>query len=654
MRFALIGMTALAASMLSPAPAWSQTAPAPAPQGGDKVYAGDIITRWGKAVTAENAWRSYPRPQMKRKDWLNLNGKWDYAITPLNAPRPSRMDGKILVPFAVESRLSGVQRRLTANDRLWYRRDFTVPKRWAGQTVLLHFGAVDFEAAVFVNGAFAGSHRGGSDAFSFDITPYLKPGANELEVRVTDPTTDGGQPRGKQALDPRGIWYTAVSGIWQTVWLEPVPKLHIKEVRATPDIDTGMLAVDVLLSNGSTATDAVRVTARAGGKVVGSTLIRGNRRGFIAIPNARLWSPADPFLYDLTAELVTVDNPLGSGGRTTLMYPQGQTQREAEAFATAKIVGAPRDTVDAYFAMRKISLGRGPVGNRLALHLNNRPLFHNGTLDQGWWPESLLTPPSEEAMIYDMEFLQKAGFKMLRKHIKVEPAQYYAAADRMGMLIWQDMPSGGFRDQGVGRASDRQATLSSDDMAQFQDELSRMIGDLRAFPSIVMWVVNNEGWGQYDAATLGRFIKGTDPSRLVNAVSGWQDVGDAPSDVYDIHTYDETPKSPEWRPGRASVIGEFGGVSYSVPGHLWFPDRVDRLYQAAKTPEDYLARYKQKMGEVVRQKQMEGLAASVYTETTDVEGELNGLLTYDRAVIKIPAKTLAEIAAPLTDTSPRR
>lgn len=649
MRLAAIGLNGLAMVALIPASVSAQVAvPASAPRGGDKVYAGDIITRWGKMVTPENAWRGYPRPQMKRKAWLNLNGKWDYAITPLAAPRPNRMDGKILVPFAVESRLSGVQRRVTASDRLWYRRDFTLPAAWAGQNVLLHFGAVDFETDVLVNGVQVGSHRGGSDAFSFDITPYLRAGANELVVRVADPTTDGSQPRGKQTLDPRGIWYTAVSGIWQTVWLEPVPKLHIKEVRATPDIDTGAVAVDVLLSGGSGVTDAVKVTARAGDKVVGTTLIRGNRRGFIAIPNARLWSPGDPFLYDLTAELVKVENPLGAGPNNAPMYQQGQTQREAEAFARATVTGAPGDTVDAYFAMRKISVGTGPIGNRLALHLNNKPLFHNGTLDQGWWPESLLTPPSEEAMVYDMAFLQKAGFNMLRKHIKVEPAQYYAAADRMGMLIWQDMPSGGFRDQGVGRLSDRQATLSSDDMAQFQDELVRMIGDLRAFPSIVMWVVNNEGWGQYDAATLSRFVKGTDPSRLVNAVSGWQDVGDGSSDVYDIHTYEETPRSPEWRPGRASVIGEFGGVSYSVAGHLWFPDRVDRLYQAAKTPEDYLARYKRKMDEVVRQKRAEGLAASIYTETTDVEGELNGLLTYDREVIKIPAATLAEIAAPLT------
>lgn len=282
-------------------------------EGENPVYVGPIITKWGRGVTADNAWRSYPRPQMVRRDWLNLNGQWDYAITGAAASRPARMDGKILVPFAVESRLSGVARKLLPEDRLWYRRSFTLPAGWSGKRTLLHFGALDFKSAVWVNGALAGTHIGGSDPFSFDITPYLKSGANEIVVQVADPTSNGEQPRGKQTLEPRGIWYIAVSGIWQTVWLEPVPELHIQEVRAVPDIDAGTLAVDVLLNAGTRPSDAVRITALEKGKAIASTIARGNRRATLAIPQARLWNPDDPYLYDLRVELIDVTPPTGAG-----------------------------------------------------------------------------------------------------------------------------------------------------------------------------------------------------------------------------------------------------------------------------------------------------------------------------------------------------
>jgi beta-galactosidase/beta-glucuronidase len=636
---ALAGAAALALALA--APALAQTAPpaTPAvPEG--KVYAGPLMTKWGKAVMPENAWRSYPRPQMVRADWQNLNGLWDYAIVKAEAPQPERMDGKILVPFAVESQLSGVQRKVLPEDRIWYRRSFAVPANWAGKRTLLHFGAVDFEATIWVNGSLVGSHKGGSDPFAFDVSPYLKAGGNELVVQVADPTSAGGQPRGKQTLDPRSIWYTAVSGIWQTVWLEPVPDLHIQEVRAVPDIDKGLVHVEVPLNMAATANDAVRLTVRSKGKTVASALIRGNRRTTIAIPDAHLWSPEDPFLYDLDAELVKVTPPEGR-------LPPPLSQKEATLYAGLQPVAQGGDKVSSYFGMRKVAIGPDPKTGKPVILLNNRFVFQNGVLDQGWWPDGLLTPPSEEAAKYDMVWLKKAGFNMLRKHIKVEPARYYYDADRLGMLIWQDMPSGALADQQVHQGSEEEAVFSSEAGAQYQLESTRIIGALRGFPSIVTWVTNNEGWGQYDAKTVASMVRAMDSSRPVDATSGWLDSAGDVSSMYDIHTYDELPRTPAPHGDRALVIGEFGGVGLAVPGHMWFPDRTNKIYQTATDKADYLARYKRKFDEVVRQYREAGVSASVYTQTTDVEGELNGMLTYDRDVEKLPAQSFADMAKPL-------
>jgi len=639
----LIGAIASMFLAMSAIPATAQTTPV-----SDSVYTSDLMTRWGRDVTPDNAWRSYPRPQLKRERWLNLNGLWDYAIAKAAAPQPARMDGQILVPYPVESKLSRVARKVTPDDRIWYRRSFSVPQDWAGEHVMLNFGAVDFAATIWVNGAVVGSHKGGFDTFGFDITDYLKPGRNELVVQVADPTSAGTQPRGKQILDPSGIWYTAVSGIWQTVWLEPVPKLHIDDVRATPDIDRGVVDVAVALSGWANDTDAVKLTASAGGKVIASTITRANRRATLAVPNARLWSPDDPYLYDLKAELVTVADPYaGQNERDRKAYDARFTAGEDRTYAAARIAGVPRDTVDTYFAMRKISIGPGRVAGQPAMLLNNKPLFQNGTLDQGWWPDGLYTPPSEEAMKSDLVFLKKAGFNMLRKHIKIEPARYYYDADHLGMLIWQDMPSGGGEDQFVTGTSKSQAVLSSDAMAENQNELAAMIGDLRAFPSIVMWVVNNEGWGQYDSATLTRYVKGMDPSRLVDADSGWLDVAPGDSDVFDIHTYEDVPNTPTRQSTRAIVIGEYGGIGMPVAGHIWRPGKKNWGYQVATGEEDYLARFRRKMAGVIRAAREDGLSASIYTQTTDVEDEINGLLTYDRARAKAPPEALSAIAAPL-------
>ncbi|WP_374407483.1 glycoside hydrolase family 2 protein [Pelagerythrobacter sp.] len=624
----------------------------PAPQAGTEIYRTDLMTRWGREVTPENAWRSYPRPQLERERWQNLNGLWDYAIAPKAAPQPERMDGRILVPFAVESKLSGVTRKVTPDDRVWYRRSFTVPADWQGEHVMLNFGAVDYEATVRVNGSVVGSHEGGFDAFGFDITPYLREGNNELVVEVTDPTSAGTQPRGKQILDPAGIWYTAVSGIWQTVWIEPVPELHIADVRATPDIDRGVIEVAVALSGWAGDTDAVRLTASAKGKTIASTIIRANRRATLAIPDAHLWSPDDPHLYDLKAELVTVRDPYaGEEERDRKAYDSRFTAHESQVYADAQVAGAPRDSVDAYFAMRKISVGPGKVEGQPAILLNNEPLFQSGVLDQGWWPDGLYTPPSEEAMASDIVFLKKAGFNMLRKHIKVEPARYYYDADRLGMLIWQDMPSGGGEDQYLAGTSKYQAVFPSETMAEQQKQLSEMVGELRAFPSIVMWVVNNEGWGQYDAGTLAQFVKGLDPSRLVNATSGWVDAAPEVSDVLDIHTYEDVPNTPRHQTRRAIVLGEYGGVGFPVEGHIWRPGEANWSYQVARDEDEYLVRFRRKMEGVIRQAQEAGLSAAVYTQTSDVEDEINGLLTYDRAGPKAPPEELAEIADPLWSSS---
>jgi len=646
---------ALAASLLALAPhAWSQDV-AGAKQ--DHVYTSDLITRWGKAVTPDNAWRSYPRPQMQRAQWQNLNGQWDYAIRPKTQGQPDSMDGKILVPFAAESRLSGVARAVTPNDRLWYRRTFTVPAEWAGQRVLLNFGAVDYEAHVLVNGGVVGSHRGGSDTFFFDITDYLKSGENEVVVQVTDPTSDGPQPRGKQQLNPRSIWYTPVSGIWQTVWLEPVPKLHIENVNVTPDIDAGMLDVEVALNRSADDDDAVRITARAGGKVVSTKLIRANRRTRLPVPDARLWTPDNPFLYDLDVELVKVAKPFDQANASQ-HRPNGErddsliTEVEAQTYARAQVQGKPVDTVRSYFAMRKSSLGKGRIPGQPVLLLNNQPVFQNGTLDQGWWPDGLLTPPSEEAMAFEIDFLKKSGFNMLRKHIKVEPAQYYHLADKMGIMIWQDMPSGeedNSLDQFVRMKSNDEVLFPTRVSDEFEYELLRMVSDLRNHPSIVTWVVNNEGWGQYASTRLAKAVKELDPSRTVNKVSGWLDTGDAGSDMFDIHTYEDVPHVPTRQTHRAIVMGEFGGIGLPVEGHLWFPANRNWGYQTAKDKDDYLARYQRKYTEVIRQAREVGLSAAVYTQTTDVEGEINGLLTYDREVSKIPAAAFYKVHAPLFD-----
>ncbi|MCK8495012.1 glycoside hydrolase family 2 [Spirosoma sp. RP8] len=612
----------------------------PTPQ----VRKAPIMSRWEKQITAENAWREYPRPQLVRRQWQNLNGMWEYAITPKTAPAPTAFAGQILVPFCVESTVSKVNKPLSPDQRLWYRRNVTIPRDWNGQRVLLHFGAVDYECNLWVNGGLVGSHTGGSDAFSFDITNYLKDGQNQVLLGVTDPTSTDEQPRGKQLLNPNGIWYTPVSGIWQTVWMEPVPKVaHIEEVRLTPEVDSGRVRVDVSLNTTlDKPTTAIRITALDGNQTVATTIVREGRPAHLPISNPKLWSPDRPFLYDYRVELVTVTDPFAGRPNNQRMH---RNEGERAAYAQATVTGNPTDVVTGYFAMRKIALGPGPVAQQPVLLLNNQFVFQNGPLDQGWWPGSLLTPPSDEAMTFEIDFLKKSGFNMLRKHIKVEPDRYYYLCDKLGILVWQDMPSGFLEGQNEWPGDQSEPVRRSKAKEQYELELRRMMNQLHSHPSIVTWVVQNEGWGQYENPRLAAWVKGMDPSRVVNAISGWNDRN--AGDFYDIHTYEPEPKAPAPKSDRVVVIGEFGGIGWPVQGHLWNPDMRNWGYQTYHSADEVLKAYQKKYAKIIDYKQKQALSAAVYTQTTDVEGEVNGLLTYDREVIKIPVETLRQIHAPL-------
>jgi len=544
-----------------------------------------LETRWAKDVTPANAWPEYPRPQMVRHDWQNLNGLWDYAITDSGAATPTAFDGKILVPFPVESQLSGVRRAVTPAQRLWYHRTFTVPHAWRSGRVLLHFGAVDWDATVFVNGREVGEHKGGYDPFTFDVTDALTSGARQqVVVSVWDPTDQGGQPRGKQVLHPHSIWYTAVTGIWQTVWLEPVPSSYISSLLITPNLDANSVTVIAHVPPGPESR-VVHVTALDGARAVATGNGMAENPITLKIPDPQLWSPSHPFLYHL------------------------------------RIALASGDSVTSYFGMRKIALGRDAHGV-IRLFLNNEPLFEFGTLDQGWWPDGLYTPPSQAAMLNDLLTLKRLHFNMTRKHVKEEPARWYYGCDSLGLLVWQDMPSGD--------------NTTDSDKAEFSRELAHMVDALRNHPSIVMWVPFNEGWGQHDTPKVVAWIKAHDPTRLVDDASGWTDKG--VGDVIDLHDY-PGPGIPKLDSVRARVLGEFGGLGFPIRGHTWV-DSNNWGYRRYSTQEQLADAY----GDLIDQLRIlkgEGLAAAVYTQTTDVEVEVNGLMTYDRALVKLPPRAIA-------------
>lgn len=572
-----------------------------------------IMTEWGENLDIQNVWQEYPRPLMERDKWENLNGLWQYAILPLNASRPTSYQGEILVPFAVESALSGVGKTVGQDSVLWYHRDFTVPSSWKGKDVMLNFGAVDWKTDVWVNDVKVGSHTGGYTPFSINITGALKKGNNTVTVKVWDPTDKGTQPRGKQSTRPQGIWYTSVTGIWQTVWLEPVNKSHIASLKIIPDIDLNTLSVSVTSSGAATSmlTEVIvkdnDVTIASGKSLNGEPII-------IDMPeNVALWSPSNPKLYDL--EIILYDE-----------------------------VGNEVDKVDSYAAMRKFSTARDDKGI-VRLQLNNEDLFQMGPLDQGWWPDGLYTAPSYEAMIYDIDKTKDFGFNMIRKHVKVEPATWYTYCDKKGVIVWQDMPSG---DRGPEWQSHKyfdgvEKKRSAASEADYRLEWAEIMDFLYNNPSIAVWVPFNESWGQFKTQEIAEWTKAKDPTRLVNPASGgnFYPCGD----ILDLHNY-PGPAMYLFDAQRANVLGEYGGIGMPVEGHLWTSDR-NWGYTQFKTPQEVTDQYVKYAGEL-REMVDNGYTAAVYTQTTDVEMEVNGLMTYDRKVVKVDEAKIKETNDALT------
>ncbi|MDK1360272.1 glycoside hydrolase family 2 [Arthrobacter sp. zg-Y1219] len=650
-----------------------------------------LTTRWGADLDPDSVLQDYPRPQLVRDSYLNLNGYWQYAITSARREQPpadGEWDGEILVPFSPEAPLSGVNRQLQPQQFLWYRRTLRLPAGFAGERVLLHFGAMDQSCTVTVNGIDVGGHDGGYLPFSLDITDALAAGsgdadgsmdsggnvdsggtgdtghsgdsgdsAHELVVRVRDISDTGYASRGKQTLDRGGIWYTAQSGIWQTVWLESVPRTSISQLVLVPDLES--VSVTVLLDGGGTGSAGTgasasasagassaasasasagasssghgdlraAITVSSGGRTVADAVVVPGKPVRIPVPDPHLWTPEDPFLYDVSVRLLAGDG------------------------------GAEIDSVRSYTGLRTFGTGPDAAGHTRLL-LNGRPYFHAGLLDQGYWPDGLYTAPSDEALAYDIEAAKDLGFTMLRKHIKIEPLRWYYHCDRLGMLVWQDLVNGGrsyrhavvtapavgmpHRDDGdyaaFGRADEQ-------GRAEFRAELRGTVDLLRNCTSIAVWVPFNEGWGQFDANAATQLLRGLDPTRSIDHASGWHDQGGG--DLKSIHVYFVPFRLRKgWlRDGRAVVLSEYGGYSLRVPGHT-FNDK-EFGYRRFKTRDALRKAYAKLHRKQIEPAVEEGLAATVYTQLTDVEDEVNGLLTYDRRVVKIDAGTVRGLNARL-------
>ena len=574
-----------------------------------------LMTPWGEHLDENCILTEYPRPQMRRNSYLNLNGRWEYAITDSDES-PRRWDGTILVPFSPESALSGVGRSLQPGQTLWYRREVIVPQGFipADGRLLLHFGAVDQEAAVYWNGRLLGRHMGGYNAFTLDATDALGP-CNSLVVRVHDDTDASFHSRGKQKTRRGGIWYTPQSGIWQTVWMEAVPRHYIESLRIVPLFDQSAVEVMVRCSQ------PLQCEATVDGRTVPFTSGEPAR---IPMPDFRAWSPEDPYLYDLSVTL-------------------------------------GEDRVESYFGMRKVEV-RADRGGVKRLFLNGEPYFQSGLLDQGYWPDGLYTAPSDEALIYDIQTAKAMGFNLLRKHIKVEPMRWYYHCDRLGMMVWQDMPSGGGKYRfstitlplvtGIHRRDNHYrafARASSQGRGEYMDELEEMVGQLFNAPSVVLWVPFNEGWGQFDSTFVMERLRALDPTRPVDPASGWHDQG--AGELRSLHVYFKPFRFRRDRRGRALALSEFGGYNLRVDGHCFNQKDYGyrRLPDAAALWRDFSRLYEREVLPAVPR----GLCASVYTQLSDVEDELNGLMTYDRRVVKLDADEVRELNERLKEASPR-
>jgi beta-galactosidase/beta-glucuronidase len=572
-----------------------------------KPVEGKIASEWAGKVDPANPLPEYPRPQLERKVWASLNGLWSYSITPKDAQTTNTWMGKILVPFAVESSLSGVGKTVGKDSTLWYTRKFSLKKEMKGKKILLHFQAVDWRTKVFINGKSAGEHEGGFDPFSFDITPHLKKsGEQEITISVWDPTDEGPQPRGKQVVKPEAIWYTPVTGIWQTVWLEAVPQSYIEVVKPTPDIDKQQITINTTVTDAKSG-DKVSLSAWDGPTKIAEAEGTPGEDVSLKIANAKLWSNETPFLYDLKVSLTR----------------NGKTVDEAKS----------------YFAMRKISVGTDEKGIKRLL-LNNKFVFQYGPLDQGWWPDGLYTAPTEEALVYDIDKTKAMGFNMIRKHIKVEPMRWYHHCDKTGMLVWQDMPSGDLGNSWdphpaiYGKATDRQRTQESE--GYYRKDWNAIMDALYPFPSIVVWIPFNEAWGQFKTVEITEWTRKKDPSRVVNSASGGNFT--YADHIIDIHNYPE-PLMPEpqlFGDKLVLVLGEYGGLGLPVSGHVW-QEKDNWGYQSFKTADELFAKYTVYI-DTLNNLIDKGLSAAVYTQTTDVEVEINGLMTYDRKVIKNPVE----------------
>ena len=569
--------------------------------------AGDKIkTEWAEKVDPAKPLPEYPRPQMVRDQWQNMNGLWEYSIAPKGNYIPKSFDGKILVPFAIESSLSGVQKNVGAENELWYHQTFSVPSAWKNKNILLHFGAVDWQADVWLNKIKIGSHKGGYTPFSFDITPFLKKsGKQELIVKVWDPTDDGYQPRGKQVKTPKGIWYTPVTGIWQTVWMEPVEKTYITHLKTVPNIDGNTVSV-LATAEGASKTDIIEVKITEDGNIVANGKAIYGQEVLLGIEEAKLWSPENPYLYDMEVCILSNDKPV--------------------------------DIVKSYFGMRKISTKKDENGI-VRLQLNNKNYFEFGPLDQGWWPDGLYTAPTDEALLYDIQKTKDFGFNMIRKHVKVEPARWYYHADKEGILVWQDMPSGDKYPewQRFNYFNGLELVRSSQSEENFRREWKEIMDLTISNPSVVVWVPFNERWGQFKTKEIVEWTKNYDPSRLVNPASGGNHY--EAGDILDMHHYPD-PTLGLVDPQRANVLGEYGGIGLVVNDHVWEENR-NWGYVQYKSSDEATSVYIE-MTEKLRKLIPFGYSAAVYTQTTDVEVEVNGLMTYDRKVIKLNEEQIKE------------